>query len=241
METVISILFLLSFLISFSQEKITKYYKEDSIVDKMYATKYSTEYFDTKKNRIYKEFYKIDDNTLIKRAYYLNDSTMDGLLVNYIKNNQVWDSGYMKKGCRDGVSYFFHNNGKLASVIDFKRSTSLFLKCFNENGDSIICDKEIEVMPMFPGGADALMLYLKTMINYPKDARKNNITGKVIVKFFIDTDGSVKGAKIVKSVSKSLDEEALRVINIMPNWEAGAQYNRKVKVYYVLPINFKLQ
>ncbi|HPH87935.1 MAG TPA: hypothetical protein PKV76_05650, partial [Chitinophagales bacterium] len=101
MKLIVAIIFIVFFYCSFSQEKTTKYYKEnrkgDSIASKDSATKYSIEYFDTTTDRIYKEFYDIDDNALLKRAYYMNDSTMDGLLVKY-SNGKIYDSCFMKMG-----------------------------------------------------------------------------------------------------------------------------------------------
>ena len=243
MKLIVAIIFIVFFYCSFSQEKTTKYYKEnrkgDSIASKDSATKYSIEYFDTTTDRIYKEFYDIDDNTLLKRAYYMNDSTMDGLLVKY-SNGKIYDSCFMKMGQLFGLNYFCHTNGQLASIIDFRTDTSMYIECFDKKGISVECDEHVEIMPEFPGGVDALMQYLKSIIRYPKDARKKGIEGKVITNFCIDENGKVKDVKILKSVYPSLNEEAMRVISEMPVWKPGIQYGRKVKVYYSLPITFKL-
>lgn len=244
MKIIIAIVFIVFFHSSFSQDKITKYYKGDfifTIVSKDSATKYSIEYFDTSSNRIYKEFYDIEDNTLLKRAYYINDSTMDGLLVTYL-NGKLRDSCYMKMGKLSGLNYFYYNNGKLASIVDFRSDTSLFVECYDATTGKVKkCVEKVEIYPEFPGNSDALMQYMKTNIRYPKDARKKSIEGKVITQFCIDENGKVKDVKIIKSVYPSLDEEALRVINEMPDWKPGIQYGRKVKVYYLLPITFKMQ
>lgn len=240
MKSVIAILFTILFCTSFSQDKITKYYKGESIVSKDSATRYSVEYFDTSTNRIYKEFYDIENNTLCKRAYYINDSTIDGLLVIYTKDKKVFDSCFMKMGRASGINYFYYPSGLLASIVDFKEDTSLYVECYDENGKSKQCEKRIEVLPEFPGGNEAFMYYLKSNIIYPKDARRKGIEGKVVLKFYIDIDGSVKDATIIKSVYPSIDAESLRLINKMPDWKPGSQYGRKIKVYYTLPITFRL-
>ena len=99
----------------------------------------------------------------------------------------------------------------------------------------------VEQMPQFPGGAAALMQFLAQNIRYPEEADKNNIQGRVIVTFVVETDGSITGAKVVKSVSPELDAEALRVINSMPSWIPGRQNGEAVRVKYAVPITFKLQ
>jgi TonB family protein len=98
-----------------------------------------------------------------------------------------------------------------------------------------------EVMPTFPGGVAELMKYLSKNIRYPKVARENGLEGKVIVKFYIDVDGSVKEPEILKdNVGGGAAEESIRVIDSMPNWTPGLQKGIPVKVFYVLPITFKL-
>ena len=93
----------------------------------------------------------------------------------------------------------------------------------------------VEDMPQFPGGATELFEYLAQNINYP------NIQGRVIVTFVVEKDGSISNAEVVKSVAPSLDAEALRVINAMPNWIPGKQNGKEVRVKYTVPISFHLQ
>ena len=98
----------------------------------------------------------------------------------------------------------------------------------------------VEEMPQFPGGMQALMEFLSKTIRYPKEAFEANKQGRVIANFVIETDGSISEAKVVKSVDPSLDEEAIRVINAMPNWTPGKQSGKAVRVKYTVPINFRL-
>ena len=98
----------------------------------------------------------------------------------------------------------------------------------------------VEVMPQFPGGAPKLFEYLSQNIRYPKDAMEADIQGRVIVTFVVGKDGSISDARVVKSVNPSLDEEALRVINAMPNWTPGTQSGKAVNVKYTVPISFRL-
>jgi len=100
--------------------------------------------------------------------------------------------------------------------------------------------EEVEEMPEFPGGMEALMKYLSTNIKYPKDAVKQKIEGRVMVTFIVDTDGSISDVKTVKTVYPSIDKESVRVVKKMPKWKPGKKDGRPVRVQYALPIVFRL-
>ena len=99
---------------------------------------------------------------------------------------------------------------------------------------------EIEDGPEFPGGTQALLEYMRTHIRYPADAREQDIQGRVLVVFIVNKDGSIAEPEVVKSVSPSLDEEALRMISTMPKWNPGMQRGKPVRTRYTLPVNFRL-
>ena len=96
-------------------------------------------------------------------------------------------------------------------------------------------------MPEFPGGPQALLLWIKNQIKYPSLAVENGIQGIVYVQFAVDRDGSVSNVHVARGVYPSLDEEALRVIKELPKWKPGMQKGQLVRVAYTVPINFKLQ
>ena len=101
--------------------------------------------------------------------------------------------------------------------------------------------KSVEQMPQFPGGEQALMKYLSSHINYPPMAAENNVQGKVIVQFVVDKTGKVGEVKVVRSVDKDLDKEAVRVCKSLPKFTPGRQNGQPVSVWYTLPVQFKLQ
>lgn len=98
----------------------------------------------------------------------------------------------------------------------------------------------VEKMPEFPGGIAELMKYLSSNIKYPVEAHKAGIQGRVVVSFVVNKDGTVKDAKIVRNVDKSIDAEALRVISAMPKWQPGYQDGKAVSVRYTVPVTFRL-
>ncbi|MCF0181448.1 MAG: energy transducer TonB [Muribaculaceae bacterium] len=101
--------------------------------------------------------------------------------------------------------------------------------------------KSVEQMPTFPGGDAALMKYLSSHIQYPTMAQENNIQGKVIVQFVVTKTGAVGEVKVVRSVDKDLDREAVRVCKSLPKFVPGRQNGQPVSVWYTLPVTFKLQ
>jgi len=99
----------------------------------------------------------------------------------------------------------------------------------------------VEQMPQFPGGEAALMKYLQSHINYPPMAAENNVQGRVVVQFVVDKTGKVGEVKVVRSVDKDLDKEAVRVCKSLPKFTPGRQNGQAVSVWYTLPVTFKLQ
>lgn len=99
----------------------------------------------------------------------------------------------------------------------------------------------VEQPAEFPGGQSALMKWLSSNIRYPESAQQNGVSGRVVVKFVVEKDGSISGATIVKGVDKDLDQEALRVVKRMPKWQAGKNNGQAVRSYFTLPVTFKLQ
>ena len=100
--------------------------------------------------------------------------------------------------------------------------------------------EQVEKMPVFAGGEEALINYISQILRYPVKAQERGSQGKVIVQFVINKLGKVENAKIIRGVDPDLDREGLRVINSLPVWTPGEQNGKKVSVYYVLPITFKL-
>ena len=98
----------------------------------------------------------------------------------------------------------------------------------------------VEQMPEYPGGPKALMEFLNNNVQYPAEAEKAGIQGRVIATFVVEKDGSISNAKVVKSVDPLLDAEALRVIGAMPNWKPGMQNGKVVRVKYTVPLSFHL-
>ena len=94
--------------------------------------------------------------------------------------------------------------------------------------------------PMFPGGEQALMLFLRVNVKYPPSAVKRNVQGKVVMQFVVDKTGKVTEIKVAKSVDKALDAEAIRVCKLLPDFYPALENGEPVSVWFTLPITFKL-
>jgi len=104
--------------------------------------------------------------------------------------------------------------------------------------DTLSTDPIIEVEPAFPGGLQAFGNFIAKHLHYPEVDRKNGISGKVIVSFVIEKDGSVVEINAVNGPSKTLMDEGIRVIKLSPKWKPAIQNGKAVRVKYTVPITF---
>ena len=95
-----------------------------------------------------------------------------------------------------------------------------------------------EVWPQFNGN---LLKWLGSNIRYPVDAVELGIEGRVVLRFVVQTDGTIGNVEILQKFHPSCDREAVRVVSKMPKWIPGTQGGYPVAVYYTLPIQFRLQ
>lgn len=95
-------------------------------------------------------------------------------------------------------------------------------------------------MPQYPGGADAMDVFIQANITYPPEAKSQMIKGKVYVQFIVEKDGSISDIQVRRGAHPTLDGEAMRVVSLMPNWTPGSMRGKKVRVRYTLPITFSL-
>ena len=109
-----------------------------------------------------------------------------------------------------------------------------------DDDDDMIIGMIVEQKPVFPGGQKALMEFLKSNLVYPKAARDSSIQGRVMVKFTVEKDGSITDVEVVRGVHPALDEEAVRVVSMMPKWKPGTQMGDTVRTKFTLPVLFKI-
>ncbi|MBN4061938.1 energy transducer TonB [Bacteroidales bacterium AH-315-I05] len=96
-------------------------------------------------------------------------------------------------------------------------------------------------LPSFQGGQKALEKFIRKHLKYPSRAKEMGISGTVYVNFVVDVDGGIKNVKIATAIFPDLDEEAIRIMNLMPKWKPGKRQNKKVKFGLRLPVKFSLK
>ena len=101
---------------------------------------------------------------------------------------------------------------------------------------------KVEQMPSFMGG-DLMTFrnWAMKQVRYPQVAWENNISGRVLLTFVIERDGSLSNVKILQTPDESLSNEAIRIMKLSPKWTPGMQRGQAVRVKYTLPIDFRLQ
>ena len=97
---------------------------------------------------------------------------------------------------------------------------------------------KVDTKPSFRGGVQALERFLKKNLKIPALALQKGISGDVIVEFVVNKNGNLNSFRVVKSLGYGCDEEALRVIRLMPAWNPGKQSGRKVKTKMLLTVKF---
>lgn len=99
----------------------------------------------------------------------------------------------------------------------------------------------VEKKPEFPGGIDSMRQFIHSNLIYPKDALEMGVEGLVILQFVVTKKGEIENLKITRSTFPSLDEEAIRIVRLMPKWYPGKQDGKDVNVYCTMPISFKIE
>jgi periplasmic protein TonB len=100
---------------------------------------------------------------------------------------------------------------------------------------------DIKEKPLFPGGDTELLRYIAENTKYPVSAQEANIEGTVYIRFVVSKTGDVDNVTIARSVDPVLDQEALRVVKTIPKWTPGKNNGNPVKVWFIIPVRFKLQ
>jgi len=98
----------------------------------------------------------------------------------------------------------------------------------------------VEEMPEYIGGSEAMYEFLRANLKYPEVARNNNISGQVFLEFVVERDGSISGVKVIVGVYPELDQEAMRVVKMMPRWKPGKQMGKAVRCFFNIPVRFTI-
>lgn len=164
----------------------------------------------------------------------------DGKLKKWFENGKLQRENVFAVGKIVGPNLAYWENGQLRRQENYSNDKFVSGKSYNQEGKEIEYSP-VDVMPEFPGGETALMEYISKNLKYPEEMQKMGIQGKSVVYFVVMKDGSIGNIEILRSATKGLDEEAIRVIKSLPTWKPGLLDGEPVSVFYTLPVNFNLK
>lgn len=98
----------------------------------------------------------------------------------------------------------------------------------------------VEQMPEYAGGESEMLRFIKENLKYPEEALEEGLEAKVYVKFVVDENGAINNVTSVRPAGSGFDEEAIRVVESMPEWKPGKQNGKAVKVHFQIPIRFSI-
>ncbi|QEM02665.1 TonB family protein [Mucilaginibacter rubeus] len=108
-------------------------------------------------------------------------------------------------------------------------------------GEEVVTDfGGLEVMPEPVGGAAAWAKFLQKNLRFPGAAQDAGVSGRVLLSFIIEKDGTLSNIKVERPAGYGFDEEALRVLKLAKAWKPGVQNGQNVRVRYSIPISFQL-
>jgi TonB family protein len=187
--------------------------------------------------------YSVSRNSKGKITSELNiDSSGAGTYKRYYSSGStkleaVFSEGYEKTGT--WIAY--HNNGQISFKGTYLKGILIGTDCFDSLGKREEECGEM-TMPEFKGGKIALMYYLQANLKYPKQRSKlgTGVGGQVVAQFLVNEAGQIESVKITKSLGADYDAEVLRVVKSMPPWHPGKRFNIGERVYFQLPVTFRL-
>jgi TonB family protein len=199
-----------------------------------------------KEGRVIVQFVVCTDGSLCNEKILRSvDSSMDQEVLRVVKAMPNWKPG-MQNGQAVKTYYTLPVTFKLQGQA---RDTSLpdareYLSKKEEPESAADEEKvfySVEHTAEFPGGMAGMQKFLYSNLRYPEKAKKDGLTGKAIVQFVVDTDGSIKNIVVLRDVSESgFGEEAIRLLNSMPKWKPATIKGQAVSMYYTMPLTFKL-
>jgi TonB family protein len=185
------------------------------------------------------EFISYSDNGVpVYRTRFTNGKA-DGNEAYFYETGQLKASGLRRDGDYDGEWVGYFPSGKLAGKATFRYGKEVAGVYFHEDGSP---NKEVTEFfheSTYPGGTPAFTRFLNKSLRYPKEAVKSNTQGTVVAQFIVNKDGTISDLQLIRSVDKYLDEEALRVLRHMSNWEPAMIAGIPLKSYKRQPIVFK--
>jgi TonB family protein len=188
---------------------------------------------------LYEGYFKYysEAGILIKEGEYKQNIEEGEWKLYYEDGKPLREENYLH-GKLNGSLKGYYKNRQLRREEDYKNGRLVKGKCYTFSGKDTSFFSSYQT-PEFAGGYIALKKYLEDNVKYPKDAQTENMEGDVFIKFEVMASGTIEHVEIQKGMYPSLDSEALRVVEHMPDWKPGKKNDMPVAVYFNIPISFK--
>ena len=239
---IVPALFLLNSLLAYSQDTLYFNSSGDKIKTAVLADYYQT---------LVKE--NVGSKKLIERSYYMNGQMREeiyyldlskkkkeGTQRFWFRNGQLKISSDWVDNKLHGTVLTYWQNGQLKRSDTFENDKLVSGTCYDSIGQPVP-HFDFRVLPIFPGGENKLLDFIRYNLKYPSQAAEKGISGKVVIKFIISKEGIPIKIGIKTGVDRDLDLEALRVIKAMPKWTPFYLDGEALDFQYYIPVVYKLQ
>lgn len=203
-----------------------------------------------------------EDSDIPLRLLDSQNQYMDGLSLTYHPNGQLADSTVYLRGRKYGYSKgwypngnvewegvylndryegfwkWFHPNGKPCTVENYVDRKLVDLECFDSTGKSNGPFCSIEKPAYLDGLVSDYRQFVHNNLNWPDQAFRQKINGRVFVQFEVSPIGKLQNFKIVSATHKMFADEVERVFKEMPDWVPAISHNRAVKAEFTMNIPF---
>jgi len=188
-------------------------------------------------------------NVVLVDGFYKN-GTKDSIWTEYLWNGKKIKTGKYLADKKVGLWEFYNFEGKLEHRFDFATNQLVFNEIddkekynnytiINHTGKNKI---RLDRPPLFIDGSLTISNIISSYLRYPIKAQEFGISGKVEITFTIDSVGKTSNHRVTKGIGSGCDEEALRVVKMIPDdWLPGIYKGQPVSVEYVMPVFYKIQ
>jgi len=166
---------------------------------------------------------------------------LEGEWINWFKDGSIDNRGFYNKGKRDGKWQWYFPNGQISCSEIYSKGNRVEANCWNVDGSISLDSLNWNQLPRLSISNDSLLNFVLENINYPVDAELKKIEGIVRVRYLVEKDGKITTIKITESLHPDIDNEAIRIVRMFPNYMPGKMHNRPIKAYFNLPITFSLE
>ena len=205
---------------------------------------------------------KPDNEKVIFKGYVRDADTIKTGSYKRYKNKVLIESGYYKNNQRDSLWMYFNLSGQLLATghyyLNEKKGTWDYfdvsgtrIQCYDHSTHQLVYRTPVKnetssdnitnlTMPVFIGGMDFLNALIQNNVRYPKDAYKAGVSGKCFVKFVVDTTGNTTEAMVDAKSDVRFAKAAVDVVlSLGRSWIPGSIDEKRVPVYYILPVSFR--